>query len=107
MPKKLLIPSLIIALAILSVAPEAFACSCATKPTVVDYFESSDLVVATRLVSVDKTREKEREHDIEYIRSATMIVTKVYKGNVKPGQALKFAQGGGADCVWTFDEEWI
>jgi hypothetical protein len=77
------------------------------RPTVLDQFESSELVVATRLVSVDKLREKEREYDIEYIRSATMIVTKVYKGNVKPGQALKFAQGGGADCVWTFDEEWI
>ena len=88
-------------------ATDALACSCAAKPTVLDYFESSDLVIATRLASVEKIGEKQGEHDISYIRSATMIVTKVFKGNVKPGQALKFAQGGGADCIWTFDETWI
>ena len=88
-------------------APRAYACSCMATPTVLNSFESSNLVVATRLVSVEKTREKQGEYDIGYIRSATMVVTKVYKGNVKPGQELKFAQGGGADCVWTFDESWI
>jgi hypothetical protein len=77
------------------------------RPTVLDSYESSELVVAVRLASVEKIREKEEEYDIGHIRSATMIISKVYKGNVKPGQALKFAQGGGADCVWTFDEEWV
>lgn len=99
--------SICLAVLVLMSAEAVFACSCATRPTVLDSFESSDLVVATRLVSAEKIREKEREHDIAHIRSATMIVIKVYKGNIKAGQALKFAQGGGGDCVWTFDEEWI
>ena len=77
------------------------------KPTVLDSFEASELVVTARLVSVEKIGEKQRERDISHIRSATMTVIKVYKGDVKPGQAMKFRQGGGADCVWTFREEWI
>ncbi len=84
-----------------------FACSCMPRPTVLDAFDASELVVATRLVGVEKVREKSKtnEYDIGYITSVTMIVTKVYKGDVKVGDELKFAQGGGADCVWTFDEE--
>ena len=77
------------------------------KPTVLDAFEASELVVATRLATVEKTREKDPEDEIGHIRSATMIVTKVFKGNAKPGQALKFAQGGGSDCIWTYEEEWV
>lgn len=84
-----------------------FACSCMATPTVLDAFDSSKLVVVTKLVSVEKVREKEGEYDIEYIKSAKMVVEKVYKGNVKVGDELIFAQGGGADCVWTFDEEWV
>ncbi len=84
---------------------DVFACSCGPRPTVLDSFESANLVVAARLVSVEITREKEGEYDIHHIRSSTMVVSKVYKGNVKQGQTLKFAQGGGADCIWTFDEE--
>jgi hypothetical protein len=76
-------------------------------PTVLESFDASNLVVATRLAAVEKVREKSKtnEYDISYITSATMIVTKVYKGDVKVGDELKFAQGGGGDCVWTFDEE--
>src|SRR5688572_3718716 len=107
MLKRMVIPSLVVASVILLSAADVFACSCATKPTVLDYFEDSDLVVATRLASVEKIGEKESKYDIHHIRSATMIVTKVFKGNIKPGDAMKFAQGGGADCVWTFDEEWV
>ena len=107
MLKRLLILSMVIVSSMLLVASEVLACSCAAKPTVLDSFEESELVVATRLASIEKTREKEEEFEVGHIRSATMIVTKVFKGNVKPGQALKFAQGGGADCVWTFEEEWV
>lgn len=83
------------------------ACSCLEKPTVLDSFEGSEIVVATRLVSVEKVGEKNSDYDINYITSAKMVVEKVYKGKVKVGDELTFAQGGGADCVWTFDEEWI
>jgi len=77
------------------------------KPTVLEAFENSNLVITAHLASVDKIREKEREYDIRYIRSVTMIVDKVYKGDVLPGASLKFAQGGGSDCIWTYDEKWI
>jgi len=39
------------------------------------------------------------------VRSATMVVEKVYKGNVKAGQALIFGQGTGSDCISTYNEE--
>lgn len=103
--KKGLTVSFIFVAAVLFLNVRVLACSCGQKPTVLDQFEGAEIVVTTRLVSVDKIGEKEREYDVHHIRSVTMIVGKVYKGNVKPGQVLKFAQGGGADCIWTFDEE--
>jgi len=36
-----------------------------------------------------------------------MVVEKVFKGNLKAGDEMIFGQGGGADCIWTFDEESI
>lgn len=83
---------------------EVFACSCGTKPTVLDSFEKSDNVVTARIVSVEKVGEPSSKYDTGHIRSATMLVTKVYKGNIKPGESIKFAQGGGGDCIWTFNE---
>jgi hypothetical protein len=87
---------------------QVFACSCGSKPTVLDQFESSELVIAPEFVAVEKIREKEKEdeYDIDYIKSVSMRVEKVYKGNVKVGDILTFAQGG-ADCIWTFDEDGI
>jgi len=105
MTGKRLIVSLVLLSAILVASSRVLACSCGPKPTVLESFEGSNIVVTTHLVSVDKIGEKQREYDIHYIRSVTMVVDKVYKGNVKPGQVLKFAQGGGADCIWTFDED--
>ncbi len=84
-----------------------YACSCAAKPTVLDSFERSELVIAARVVSVEKIREKKDKYDIEYIKSTKMVVEKVYKGNVKVGDELTFGQGGGSDCIWTFDEKYI
>ncbi len=112
---------------------QIFACSCGSKPTVLDEFESSELVVAAKLVSVEKilkvpaekaqkdadgneTEADEEnddnetgkaEHYVNDVKSSTMRVEKVYKGNVKVGDILTFAQGGGADCIWTFDEDYI
>ncbi len=106
MSRRLLV-SICIVLGTLALYTEAIACTCGPRPTVLDAYENADLVVRTRLKSVDKIREKEREYDVGYIRSVTMIVDKVYKGDVKAGTEIKIAQGGGADCIWTFDESWI
>lgn len=107
MSKKLMPVSISLLFALVAFNSWAWACTCGARPTVLDAYESSNLVVAVRLGSVDKIREKEREFDVGYIRSVTMIVEKVYKGDVKLGAELKFAQGGGADCIWTYDEKWV
>ena len=108
-----------------------FACSCGVKPTVLESYETHDLVIITRLVSIDRVRPAKLDDDDdddsdtmdtddndeesspagEYfydgVRSAKMVVEKVYKGNVKVGEELLFAQGGGADCIWTWEEKMI
>jgi len=105
MSKRLLIMSFCVAAAVLASGGRVLACSCMAKPAVLDAFEASDLVITARLNSVEKSRFREGPYDIGDIRYATMIVDKVYKGNLKPGAALKFAQGGGSDCIWTYSEE--
>lgn len=85
----------------------SFACSCMAMPTVLDSFENSENVFSARMISVDKIRPKSREFDVGYIRSVSMFVLRVYKGSLRVGQEVKFAQGGGSDCIWTFDEDYI
>ena len=36
-----------------------------------------------------------------------MVVERVFKGKLKIRDEIVFGQGGGADCIWTFDEESI
>src|SRR5262249_48065602 len=74
------------------------ACSCGPTPTVLDSFERSDIVATMRFVSVE-SRETFGE-----IKSVRLEVIKAYKGQVAAGQVLSFAQGGGADCIWTWDD---
>ncbi len=107
MSRSLLTLTVNIVFGILLFSSQSLACTCMAKPTVLDAFERSSLVVTAHLASVDKIREKQGEYDIRYISSVTMVVDKVYKGDIKSGTALKFAQGGGADCIWTYDEKWI
>ena len=96
----------------LACARAAVACSCGAKPTVLDSFERSDVVVVARAVSVEKTeraappgRMSDGRNYVDGVRSTTMLVERVYKGNVRAGDEMVFAQGGGADCVWTFNEK--
>lgn len=80
-------------------AREAKACSCAGRPPVLDQFEWANVVVVVQFVSVEKS---ESERSSERIQSARMIVEKVFKGNLKSGEEMIFAQGG--MCGWTFAE---
>ena len=80
----------------------ANACSCAPKRPVLDSFERSDYVLFVRVVSVEKTEDKDY---LDGVKSTTAIVEKVFKGDLKVGEKMVFGQGGGADCVWTFDDE--
>lgn len=101
------------ALALLLLFPGfAYGCSCGPSPTVLDAFESAEMVVVLRAVSVEKSvkaapegRMGDDEYYVDGVKSTTMRVERVYKGKLKVGDELVFAQGGGADCVWTFDEQ--
>lgn len=90
----------------------AYGCSCGPSPTVLDSFERADFVVVLRAVSVEKAdtaapegRISNGEYYVDGVKSTTMRVERVYKGNLKVGAELLFAQGGGADCIWTFNEK--
>src|SRR5262245_57918701 len=76
---------------------KALACSCAARPTVLDSYEGSDVVIIARLMSVEKVQDTDERHYVNGVRSATMIVEKVFKGNLKVQEEIVFGQGGGAD----------
>ena len=84
-----------------------FACSCAGTPTALDSYNGAKLVVATKLVSVEKFNGNKPVYNSNSIKSAKMVVEKVYKGNVEVGDELTFTQGDGANCVWMFSEKQI
>ena len=92
---------------LLAFTNNANACTCGPRPTVLDSFEGSDEVVIVRAISVEKVENKddEDEHYVDGVKSTTMIVEKVFKGKLKVRDEIIFGQGGGADCIWTFDEE--
>jgi len=75
---------------------------------VLEAFEQSDEVVilrATSVEKVEKVKDTETEFLVDGIRSATLVVEKVFKGKLKARDEIVFGQGGGADCIWTFSEE--
>jgi hypothetical protein len=78
----------------------ANACSCGATPTVLESFEDAHVVVIVKVVGVERSEES-RGYD--NVSSTKTIVEKVYKGNLKAGDEMIFGQGGGADCVWTFE----
>lgn len=86
---------------------EASACSCGPTPNVLDSFEHSKNVVIAKAVALEKVVEGEKTYAVGGIRSTKMVVEKVYKGGLKVGDTMSFAQGGGGNCIWTFDEESI
>lgn len=105
-----------------------FACSCGPEPTVLEAYEDSELVIIARVVSIDRVRpakpdsdddnpndlseepeededDEEPRDDYDGVRTARMVVEKVYKGNVKVGDEITFGHGSGSDCISTYDEE--
>jgi hypothetical protein len=70
-------------------------------------FDGSDEVVILRAISVEKVENKETEEEnyVDGVKTTTMVVEKVFKGKLKVRDEIVFGQGGGADCIWTFDEE--
>lgn len=92
---------------------DIFACQCSAKPTVLEAFEDAELVVIAKVVSIEMTEEakdvdieaesKKAGYDVSYryVKSTKAVVEKIYKGDLF-NYELKFIQGGGAECRWTF-----
>ena len=85
----------------------ASACSCGNRPNVLEEFDAADEVVIVRGLSIEKVTDAEKERYRGGVCSVTMIVEKVFKGKLKVRDEIVFGQGGGADCIWTFDEQSI
>jgi hypothetical protein len=82
------------------------ACSCGPRPTVLDSYDRSDVVIIARAISLEKAPpDSEDRQYVDGIRATTMVVERVFKGNLKVRDELVFGQGGGADCIWTFNEK--
>jgi hypothetical protein len=111
--KYFLLPTVFL-LVFLSWSRPVQACSCGRQQTVLDAFDQADVVLITRAVSVDKAtpektaadgRMSNGENYVNGVKSTSMRVEQVFKGQFKAGDEMTFAQGGGADCIWTFNEE--
>lgn len=89
---------------ILSATQTAKACSCGPRPSVLDSFEQAEEVVIVRVLSVQKVENTDERNYVDGVRSATMLVDKVFKGKLKVRDEIVFGQGGGADCIGTFSE---
>lgn len=103
---RLILPICAFALICLAFVGNAFGCSCSERPTIVRQLDDgyTKVVVTGRIESVHKIRE-EGEYPAGAYRSATLLVEKVYMGNVKAGDRLLLAQGHNASCGFTWTDE--
>ncbi len=90
---------------LISSAPSAFACSCMVSGTVDKEFAEAANVVVLKVLSTNKRGESAKGYGYGGIKSTTLSVEKVFKGDFKIGEKLALAQGSGADCVWAFGEK--
>lgn len=81
------------------------ACSCLKTRPLLDEYEDSESVIIAKFVAVE--RDPTDPNLKNGILGARMVVEKVYKGPLKPNEEIAFAQGGGADCIWTYSEQAI
>lgn len=81
------------------------ACSCMVSETVEKELARSGNVVVLKVKSVEKAGQGEDTYGYGGIKTTTLTVESVFKGNFKIGDTITFAQGGGADCIWAFGEK--
>lgn len=103
--KKPLLLSLLLGIAFAWSPERVSACGCYQKPTVLHEYEQADAVLTARIISVEKIEPP--DPILQDVRSATVLVQRVYKGNVRAGEQIKLGQGNGIDCLWTFDEQMV
>src|SRR5688572_25077035 len=81
------------------------ACSCLPPPTVLDAFTTSDIVMIARYERPEEASRRIEGAHISRIYNARLIVEKVYKGNLSPGDEFSVRSGGGGDCTYDFLRE--
>ena len=82
------------------------ACGLPPKPTVLQAYDESDVVIIARAISVEKLSDQSEKPMIgTLVSSTTMQVEKVFKGNLRAGDKIVFGQGNGIWCTWVFDED--
>lgn len=82
------------------------ACALPKKPTVLQAFDESDVVVIARAISVEKGADLLQTPIIGTpVTATTMQVEKVFKGNLRVDDKIVFGQGNGIRCTWVFREE--
>jgi hypothetical protein len=101
-------------LAFLGAFQSVYACSCGRHATVLEAYDHADVVIIARAASVEKVGPERTAPNgqmsngrdyVDGVRSTAMRVEQVFKGSLRVGDEMIFAQGGGADCIWTFNEE--
>src|SRR5258705_1533230 len=91
----------------LSSSDIASACGCYSYSTVLEGFEKANLVMIARVVSLEKATDGKGPYGSD-INSATMVVEKVFKGDVKINEKLTFGQGDEVlGCSWSFSQKMI
>lgn len=82
------------------------ACARASKPTVLQAYDGSDVVIIGRAISVEKLSDQSQKPMTgTLVSSTTMEVEKVFKGKLRIGDEIVFGQGNGIRCTWVFYEE--
>ena len=104
-PRRFLLNAMLLFAFIFSANQTANGCSCGPTPTVLDSFEGAEEVVIVRVLSVEKVQDTEKHFYVDGVRSATLIVDRVFKGKLRVRDEIVFGQGGGANCIWTFNED--
>lgn len=95
-----------IALAFLLLPNIVIGCVIMPKPTVLDAYQSADVVVIARAVSQENTNHPSPLTGSRVL-STTMQVEKVFKGSLRVGDKMTFGQGDGPGCPWNFYEDAI
>jgi len=80
---------------------------CEPRQTTRNKFQNADVVIIGKLIEIEKVKDPPKVRYGDDVRSATMVVEKVFKGDVKVNDKMVFGQGGGIRCDWTFNEELI
>ena len=103
---------LIICATIALTADAAFACSCGPVPPVLSAYDHAHAVIIARVLSVEVSKsasgnqKKDTDKDDpDRFGPATVLVEKVYKGNLRVNREITAGSAPDAPCGWSFHEK--